>query len=152
MDRNIVPHKPAHLWALLAQRRENLTSTPGFAKYSASEVSQHNNEYDCWIILHGKVFDITKYLDYHPGGKKILLSMAGKDATEKFGKKIHMQSFSGPKWELYVHIWLNPYISEIVYHFSQISCLGQLRSSLGELFGRLCSEMMHWYDPMQNYK
>ncbi|EME30061.1 fatty acid hydroxylase (FAH1) [Galdieria sulphuraria] len=44
-------------------------------------VAKHCNEHDCWVIVNGKVYDVTLFLDKHPGGKDILLSYAGKDAT-----------------------------------------------------------------------
>jgi len=36
--------------------------------------------------LHGKIYDITDYIDYHPGGLETLLPYAGKDITNAFGK------------------------------------------------------------------
>lgn len=35
---------------------------------SVQEVQQHNKESDCWVIIHGRVFDLTKFLSDHPGG------------------------------------------------------------------------------------
>ncbi|CRG96729.1 cytochrome b5-like heme/steroid binding protein, putative [Plasmodium gallinaceum] len=52
------------------------------------EVAKHNKEDDAWIIYKNKVYDITLYLKYHPGGKKILLNQSGKDITE-FVLKFH---------------------------------------------------------------
>lgn len=37
------------------------------------EVSQHSSEGDCWLVIRGKVYDVTKYVDLHPGGDIILV-------------------------------------------------------------------------------
>ncbi|KAI9319125.1 FMN-dependent dehydrogenase-domain-containing protein [Dichotomocladium elegans] len=52
--------------------------------FSFQEVAQHNSKDDLWIVLHGKVYDLTKFLPEHPGGQKIILKYAGKDATSAF--------------------------------------------------------------------
>jgi L-lactate dehydrogenase (cytochrome) len=51
---------------------------------SAQEVSKHNTREDCWVIIHDKVYDLTKFLLEHPGGSKVILNQAGKDATAAF--------------------------------------------------------------------
>ncbi|KAI1791208.1 glyoxylate dehydrogenase [Ganoderma leucocontextum] len=48
------------------------------------EVAEHASRDNCWIIVHGKVYDVTDFLDEHPGGSKIILKYAGKDATEAY--------------------------------------------------------------------
>ncbi|KXN87469.1 Cytochrome b2, mitochondrial [Leucoagaricus sp. SymC.cos] len=51
---------------------------------SAQTVASHNNRDSCWIIVHGKIYDVTDFLDEHPGGSKIILKYAGVDATEAY--------------------------------------------------------------------
>jgi sterol desaturase/sphingolipid hydroxylase (fatty acid hydroxylase superfamily) len=53
-------------------------------KYTSDEVAKHTSKDDCWIILHGRVIDVTDWLPKHPGGQRVLLNFAGKDATETF--------------------------------------------------------------------
>jgi cytochrome b involved in lipid metabolism len=35
----------------------------------------------CWVIIKGQVYDVTNFLDDHPGGAAIILKYGGKDAT-----------------------------------------------------------------------
>lgn len=44
---------------------------------SLEEVKRHTSEEDCWIIVHGKVYDVTSFLDEHPGGFDIIISNTG---------------------------------------------------------------------------
>jgi cytochrome-b5 reductase len=53
--------------------------------FTPEEVKKHKTVEDCWMILNGKVYDITKYISFHPGGKTIM-GAAGKDGTELFNK------------------------------------------------------------------
>lgn len=56
-------------------------------EYSVEEVAQHNTDSDCWLILgedERLVYDITSFLDEHPGGPQIILDVAGQDANDDF--------------------------------------------------------------------
>ncbi|PGH11988.1 hypothetical protein AJ79_04575 [Helicocarpus griseus UAMH5409] len=66
-------------------------SDPPSKSFSKKEVSSHNKDGDLWIIIEQEVYDVSKFQDEHPGGKKILLGVAGNDATKKF-HKYHRQS------------------------------------------------------------
>lgn len=50
----------------------------------ANEVAKHNTKDDCWVILHGKAYDLTEFLPKHPGGQAIILKYAGQDASKAF--------------------------------------------------------------------
>ncbi|KAG1504705.1 hypothetical protein G6F53_010342 [Rhizopus delemar] len=52
--------------------------------YSFEEVSKHNSREDLWMIIDGKVYDITKFQDEHPGGEEVLIDEGAKDATGPF--------------------------------------------------------------------
>ncbi|KAI0395447.1 putative cytochrome b5 protein [Xylariaceae sp. FL0594] len=55
--------------------------------FTAKEVSEHKDEQNgMYIIVDSGVYDITNFLDEHPGGAKILKRMAGKNATKQFWK------------------------------------------------------------------
>lgn len=49
------------------------------------EVARHNTPDDCWIIVAGKVYDISEWAPHHPGGAGIARMYAGKDSTAQFG-------------------------------------------------------------------
>jgi isopentenyl diphosphate isomerase/L-lactate dehydrogenase-like FMN-dependent dehydrogenase/predicted heme/steroid binding protein len=50
----------------------------------AEEVAKHNSKESCWVAIRGKVYDLTSFLNSHPGGVKAILSRAGTDVTEDF--------------------------------------------------------------------
>merc|ERR1711983_632828 len=52
--------------------------------FTAEEVAKHTTKEDCWVILHGRVLNVTSFLSQHPGGELAILTFAGKDATAEF--------------------------------------------------------------------
>ncbi|OCK80169.1 putative mitochondrial cytochrome b2 [Lepidopterella palustris CBS 459.81] len=52
--------------------------------FDYAEVSKHNTAESCWVILYNNVYDVTSFLPEHPGGSKIILQLAGTDATEEY--------------------------------------------------------------------
>jgi cytochrome b involved in lipid metabolism len=59
---------------------------------STEELSKHDNHKNCWIALHGIVFDITPFLNEHPGGPDVIVSVSGKDCTAEFEDVGHTDS------------------------------------------------------------
>ncbi|ESQ39310.1 hypothetical protein EUTSA_v10001679mg [Eutrema salsugineum] len=56
---------------------------------SFHEVAKHKCKNDCWILIHGKVYDISTFMDEHPGGDNVLLAVTGKDASIDFDDVNH---------------------------------------------------------------
>ncbi|XP_076288330.1 cytochrome b5 [Lasioglossum baleicum] len=53
-------------------------------QYTRSEVASLNGKEKTLIILHDKVYDVTSFLNEHPGGEEILLDHGGKESSEDF--------------------------------------------------------------------
>lgn len=60
------------------------SQSPKNEKLHGSEVAKHNTNEDCWVVIHGKAYDVTEFKEDHPGGRNIILKWAGKDATETY--------------------------------------------------------------------
>ncbi|KAF8345367.1 oxidoreductase [Amanita rubescens] len=50
--------------------------------YSSEDVQKHNSESSCWITRGGNVYDVTGFLNDHPGGEDYILQYAAKDVKE----------------------------------------------------------------------
>jgi L-lactate dehydrogenase (cytochrome) len=45
---------------------------------TADTITKHHTRQSCWVVVEGHVYDLTEYLDDHPGGAEIILRYAGK--------------------------------------------------------------------------
>ncbi|KAJ2989042.1 hypothetical protein NUW58_g3669 [Xylaria curta] len=61
---------------------------------SAQEIASHCSPSSCWIVVDDKVYDVTSYLNEHPGGSAVLVKQGGTDATAEF-RKIHSPDVLG---------------------------------------------------------
>ncbi|KAI0015689.1 hypothetical protein F4780DRAFT_48046 [Xylariomycetidae sp. FL0641] len=90
-------HSPLD-WARLAQHPDadlrGLGPGAAYLRVPPSLLKQHNGRKGnaAWTALGGRVYNITPYLPFHPGGEPELLRAAGKDGTRIFGE---------------VHPWVN---------------------------------------------
>lgn len=60
---------------------EPTTTAVGF---TAAETAQHNTSDSCWLLISGRVYDVTSYLRDHPGGARTITPWCGKESTEAF--------------------------------------------------------------------
>ena len=51
---------------------------------TSDEVKKHNSASDCWSIIDGVVYDLTNWVDSHPGGSSRITAICGKDGTSNF--------------------------------------------------------------------
>ena len=64
-------------------------------RVTPSQLKLHNKRDDAWSSFNGKVYNITPYLSFHPGGEKELMRAAGRDGTKLFGKSL-IHTFCAP--------------------------------------------------------
>ena len=52
--------------------------------YTREEVREHTTEESLWCVIDSTVYDLTDFVDAHPGGESVLRQIAGQDATTAF--------------------------------------------------------------------
>ncbi|XP_035759717.1 cytochrome b5 reductase 4 isoform X1 [Egretta garzetta] len=91
-----VPLKPGRSlmdWIRLTKSGKDLTGLKGrLIEVTENELAKHNKKEDCWICIRGFVYNVTPYMEYHPGGEDELMKAAGTDGTDLFDQ---------------VHRWVN---------------------------------------------
>jgi cytochrome b involved in lipid metabolism len=61
--------------------------------FTTADVAKHDQKAkELYIIVDGTVYDVTDFVDEHPGGAKILKRVAGKDASKQFWKVCRFRS------------------------------------------------------------
>ncbi len=73
------PTTPSEQPGPQTETTQNQTQT-----YTVDEVERHNSHDDCWIIIDNNVYNVTNFLDEHPGGSDRIRPYCGEDATQAF--------------------------------------------------------------------
>ncbi|XP_072264692.1 cytochrome b5 reductase 4 [Pyxicephalus adspersus] len=94
--RNKTPLKPGRSlmdWIRVKSSGKDLTGLRGkLIEVTEEELAKHNKKSDCWMCIRGLVYNVTPYMEYHPGGEEELMKAAGADGTQLFDE---------------VHRWVN---------------------------------------------
>ncbi|EMD33881.1 hypothetical protein CERSUDRAFT_86651 [Gelatoporia subvermispora B] len=71
-------------WANLKRSGQDLRGVDTLLRVTPSMLKEHRTRDDAWSAFSGKVYNITPYLPYHPGGEKELMRVAGRDGSKLF--------------------------------------------------------------------
>ena len=52
--------------------------------YTMAKVNENNSSASCWSVISGNVYDLTKWINQHPGGSSAIQSLCGIDGTSSF--------------------------------------------------------------------
>ena len=67
--------------------------------YSKEEIKKHNNNNSLWLVCNTKVYDITSFINKHPGGSEILLKKATVNCIKDYN--FHSKN-AKKKWNNYL--------------------------------------------------
>ncbi|KAL2634577.1 hypothetical protein R1flu_006056 [Riccia fluitans] len=90
--RNKVPLEKGYsqmVWLRTMQTERDIAGLKGQSRrrlISMDEIKQHKSPEEAWTVLRGRVYNITPYMKFHPGGEDMLMKAAGKDSTALFNK------------------------------------------------------------------
>lgn len=66
--------------AILATSPANAASS----SYTLKTVAKHSTASNCWTVVNGGVYNVTKWIPKHPGGSQVIAAMCGKDGSAAF--------------------------------------------------------------------
>ncbi len=77
------------LWLAAISAPDTRAQSPLPAKkgYSLNEVAAHDTASDCWMAIHGKVYDVSIYLPSYPSRPEVIERWCGKEASEAYDTK-----------------------------------------------------------------
>ena len=68
--------------------KTNITPTSNTTpSLTMSELAKHNSSQSCWLLISGKIYDVTSFINQHPGGANEILKNCGTDATVAFATR-----------------------------------------------------------------
>ena len=59
-------------------------SASATASYTMAQVKANKSATKCWSVINGNVYDLTAWINSHPGGSGSIISLCGIDGTQDF--------------------------------------------------------------------
>jgi hypothetical protein len=57
------------------------------AGYTMAKVKENNSAASCWSVINGNVYNLTQWINSHPGGPSVIRGLCGVDGTSSFNGK-----------------------------------------------------------------
>ena len=72
--------------AVKPSAKPSVTAKPSVspASYTMAQVSANKSAAKCWSVINGNVYDLTTWINAHPGGEDSIISLCGTDGTQDF--------------------------------------------------------------------
>lgn len=68
------------------------TPSGGEGSLTMESVASHANASSCWTVIDGTVYDVTRWINRHPGGPDVIEALCGIDASAAFARQHGNQS------------------------------------------------------------
>lgn len=108
-------------WAKLKSSGKDLRGTGatqgnfGYLRVTMDELKKHNTTGDAWSAFNGKVYNMSEYARFHPGGEKEMMRVAGRDGTRLFSEswfhldlgRSQLADRSVASFPVLTHAWVN---------------------------------------------
>lgn len=65
-------------------KEDKAKTKPGRQTFEWDEIRRHNRPDDCWLVVKGRVYDVTRFLKHHPAGVDSIVRLGGTDCTVDF--------------------------------------------------------------------
>ncbi|KAF0305458.1 Cytochrome b5 reductase 4 [Amphibalanus amphitrite] len=92
----LAPGRSLMDWIRLTNSGVDLTGVGGRRReVTKDELARHSRPGDLWMALRGQVYNVTRYVEYHPGGADELMRAAGADGTELFDSVHRWVNYEG---------------------------------------------------------
>ena len=90
------------------------TPVPTLVTYTTTQAASHSVSTDCWITISSKIYNVTSYLSIHPGGRNVIITYCGKDATVGFQTKNGGGSHSSYAYSLLPTYYVGDIVAAVV--------------------------------------
>lgn len=57
------------------------------SSYTLADVAHHATATDCWTVVNGVVYDLTRWIEAHPGGQQAIIAICGADGSAAFNRQ-----------------------------------------------------------------